>query len=390
MSASYLSDHVVKLYEDYEPSLSPLEDPPIEDLVDEKWLQNTIRITQLKETDCIIPRYIEDPTIDNLKAFVVATFNDTGLPPLSRQEASTIAFVIDRMHIVNLIYYIAKLTNLDFYICFHAIRLFDIFKSKTASIRHNYIDAAIAVVCTFISGKLYGSDTLTHYAAGAINPISKNCVRAEFCFKLLSRVLKGTVKNYEEFAKYYESLERWILVTLEFDLVMPTPIEYLVECCDWFNEVHNVGETLKKEEKKQYIESVQTITDRTIFLCALFMYSHESMDFTAKDIAYCISYLACKTVCDYEPQLDGHESSPPPSSSDKMEVEKPTLRDMLVSPLMDGEWSTTSWSSYMKLLRILQNTGYIVYHTKFNVPHMMDRYFPHMRKDWEKIETVLD
>jgi hypothetical protein len=213
-----------------------------------------------------------------------------------------------RMDAVDNIYHMAVQLGLGMSSAWSGVRLFDMFYAKTTNSSWQLHTPITAMVCLNIAGKCVGHDQ---------NP----CGHPATLQKMHEAICMPSVE-FERFRHLFLFIEKTVLTTLEFDILMPTPEEYMSECSCWFDSINAARGSPKRPE-------VETKAARmTSYIVAVIMHSPDSMLYTALEISGYASYIATSAT----------RSAP--------------QTHIIDPPTMTGLWSLIAWTRSNALSRV--------------------------------------
>jgi len=216
-----------------------------------------------------------------------------------------------RMDAVETIYQMALDLRLGTPAAWSAIRLFDMFYSTTSNPNWQLHMPMVAAVCMDVAGKCISYD---------MNPCG-NPKTVEYMYDLICN--DKTVTCLEKFRQFFAYIEGVVLNTLKFNILIPTPDEYLSECSRWYDGTNAARGSPTRPESELKVARM------TSYIIAAIMYSPDSMAFTALEIGGYASYLA---------------TSPNRTAPQTHYVDPPHMK---------GLWTMVAWTRGNKLSEIL-------------------------------------
>lgn len=243
-----------------------------------------------------------------------------------------------RMDAVETAYRMATDLELGVGTAWSAIRMFDLFYSKTTNPDWQMHMPMIAAVCINIAGKCISYDN---------NPCG-NPKATRYMYEL---ICDQRVIDLDKFRVVFSLYEGIVLKTLKFEVLMPTPDEYLSECSRWYDETNAARGSPSRPEIELKVARM------TSYIVAVIMYSPSSMQFTALEIAGYASYVA---------------TSPVRSAPQAYNVDPPTMRAL---------WTMVAWSQGNKLSDILTQTVETICKNKPNT--VLARMYPEEHEKWK-------
>jgi hypothetical protein len=216
------------------------------------------------------------------------------------QEA--LSLIAERMKLVDTVFKMCFALKLQRGTGFAAVRLFDRYLS-TLNSKLDIIQGTLAifmVACVDIMGKTVDID----------NPLCGHSSATYLYYHYSYPYVENrTSESKETFSTYFSQVENKILTELSSEVLSPTPVEYLGECCPWFSST-NAAASPPVVSRKSETDNADTF----IFLCDAFIHSYDSTKYTCKEISAAASFIVTeneRAMTRKVPVLIGSETTTP-------------------------------------------------------------------------------
>ncbi|MDR3541654.1 MAG: hypothetical protein P4L69_11920 [Desulfosporosinus sp.] len=247
-----------------------------------------------------------------------------------------------RLDAVDSIYRMAYELELGSGSAWTAIRLMDTFYAKTTNATWQLHTPMIGAVCLDIAGKCVAYD-------------ENACGHPQTVVYMHHLLCHRPDDDLEKFRQFFQYVEQTVLNTLGFEVLIPTPDEYLSECSRWF-DCNNAARGSPPRPEPE-IKAARM----TSYITAAITYSPQSMDFTAMEIGGFASYVATT-----------QNRAAPQSYA----IDPPTLK---------GLWSMVAWTKGLHLFKVLMAFIEDISQTKPN--SSISRIYPEEHAFWVAHKT---
>jgi hypothetical protein len=147
-----------------------------------------------------------------------------------------------------------------------------------------------------------------------------------------------TEQNRRSFSDDFRLLEHRIMDTLKSEILSPTPVEYMSECCPWFASFSAASPPTAAARQSE-LSNAET----ALFLCDAFVHGYSSAEYTCREIAAAATFIATE---------EERETSRSVPVTVGWETSTPQLRAL---------WSTVSWMRSRELKRKINSHGTSVF-----------------------------
>ena len=249
-----------------------------------------------------------------------------------------------RVAAVDLILHVCHRMWLGSAAAWSAIRLFDEFYCRTnnSAWREQWRTVVAAVVD--VSGKV-ASD------------FDRNACEMRqhllFMYKLICDDPNCLFPDWKQFFEYVQSV---VLRTLDFNVSVATPNEYISECTKWMDGV-NAARGLQQRPEGECVAS-----EMTMYICMVIAHSHMSMSFSTLEIVGFASYVS---------------TSPIRSAPQTERIDTPALNRL---------WTHVAWTKSNKLSQIM--VGMVKYLSESMPNSTLASLYPNEHAKWIAISTT--
>ena len=243
-----------------------------------------------------------------------------------------------RMDAVEHIYQMSHGLDIGNAAAWTAVRLFDTFYAASTNSAWQLQTPIVSAVCLDIAGKSVSWD---------LNP----CGHPRTIVYFYNTICNRNTVTEEKFKQFFFYVESVVLNALKFDVMIPTPDEYLSECSRWFDTCN----AARGSPKRPLVEV--NVASMTSYIVSAIMYSPQSMSFTALEIAGYASYIATE----------------PARTSPQSHIIDP--------PTMKGLWSMIAWTRSNKLSEILLDSIEMICKNKPDT--ILARIYPLEHEKWK-------
>ena len=159
-----------------------------------------------------------------------------------------------------------------------AIRLFDEFYVKTPNTAWQEQWRYVVAVSVDVAGKVASSDE------------GNMCERADHLKFMYPMVCGDQKTHFADWKQFFEYVQAAFLRTLNFDVLVATPDEYISECTHWLDERNAARGSPKRSATEN------EVTKMTTYMYLAIAYSDASMLFSTIEIAGFSSYVATSPI----------------------------------------------------------------------------------------------